>query len=100
MYKLYLDDIRNPKTSGWTIVRTYDEFVYHIKTYGMPIEMSLDHDLGEDLTGYDCVKWMVNEKQFDLRDININIHSANPIGGLNMQSLILNWNKWLDKNNK
>lgn len=24
------------------------------------LEISLDHDLGEELTGYDCVKYVVN----------------------------------------
>ena len=97
MYKLYLDDIRIPKTLNWTIVRTFDEFLMTIKTLGLPYEMSLDHDLGENIpTGYDVVKWMVYEKEFDLRNIDINVHSANPVGKQNMESLINNWNNFLN----
>ena len=33
-----------------------------IEQYGLPTEMSLDHDLGDELTGYDCVKWLINVK--------------------------------------
>ena len=94
--KLYLDDTRNPKTPGWNIVRTFDEFVDYIDTHGLPDIMSLDHDLGEFKGGYDCVKWLVYEKQLDLRNVDINIHSANPVGRKNMEMLIYNWNKWLN----
>ena len=39
--KLYLDDIRTPKTEGWDIVRSYDEFVNYIETNGVPDVVSL-----------------------------------------------------------
>ncbi|MBN2776648.1 MAG: hypothetical protein JXR36_03350 [Bacteroidales bacterium] len=96
--KLYLDDERFPKTKGWVIVRSFDEFVIHIDTFGLPAEMSLDHDLGDQVpTGYDCVYWMVYTKKIDLRNIDINIHSANPVGKKNMESLINNWNNHLNR---
>jgi hypothetical protein len=44
--KLFVDDIRNPPTiSGWEVVRSYDAFVAWIEMYGMPYQLSLDHDL-------------------------------------------------------
>jgi len=95
--KLYLDDIRNPKTTGWDIVRSYEEFVEYINTHGLPEIMSLDHDLGGFKSGYDCVKWLVFDKQLDLREVDINVHSANPVGRKDMESLINNWNEWLKK---
>jgi len=95
--KLYLDDIRTPKTEGWDIVRSYEEFVQYIETHGLPPTMSLDHDLGGLHDGYSCVKWMVYEKQFDLRNIDINVHSANPTGKKDMEMLIKNWNNFLNK---
>ncbi len=39
-YKLYLDDLRDPKTSGWIIVRTYEAFIATIKEKGTPTEIS------------------------------------------------------------
>jgi hypothetical protein len=50
MKKLYLDDIRTPKTKGWDIVRSYDEFVKWIEENGLPDKLSFDHDLGEEGT--------------------------------------------------
>lgn len=99
-YKLYLDDERNPKTPGpWVVVRSYEDFISTINKLGVPVEMSLDHDLGagEGKDGIDCVKWMINEKEFDLRNIQINVHSANTVGKENIEGLIKSWNKMVEK---
>lgn len=98
-FYLYLDDERFPKTDKpWTIVRSFDEFKRAILDNGLPGEMSLDHDLGENLpTGYDCVKWLVHTKKYDLRNVIINVHSANGVGKDNMEGLIKSWNKFLEK---
>ena len=60
--KIYLDDLRTPCDNGWTIVRTYDDFVDVVMSVDLSkIEyISLDHDLGLfDKTGHDVVKWFV-----------------------------------------
>ena len=46
---LYLDDVRIPTEGDWEVVRSYDEFVSHIKKNGLDAYevISLDHDLGE-----------------------------------------------------
>ncbi len=97
-YKLYLDDERNPKTSGpWVVVRNYDDFVSTIEKLGLPSYISFDNDLGEGQPeGYDCAKWLVNVKRFDLRNVEINVHSANPKAPDNIYKLINNWNKMLN----
>lgn len=98
-YKLYLDDCRNPKTPGtWFIVRSFEDFKLTIEKFGLPKEMSLDNDLGngEGKDGYDCVKWMVYDKEFDLREIEIHVHSANPVAEENIYALIKSWNKHLN----
>lgn len=102
-YKLYLDDERNPKTPGpWVVVRSYEDFISTIEKLGVPGEMSLDHDLGagEGKDGIDCVKWLINTMQFDLRKVKINVHSANSVGKENIEGLIRSWNKFLDSENK
>ena len=45
--KIYLDDVRIPTEKGWTIVRTFDEFVSKVNDVGLEnIKLiSLDHDL-------------------------------------------------------
>lgn len=84
-YKLYLDDLRMPKTLGpWVIARSFDEAVGVVKERGFPIYCSFDHDLGEEKTGYDFAKWLVeyelDEHDWFHDDFDFNVHSANPVG--------------------
>lgn len=123
--RLYLDDVRTPKNpnnewveglSDWEVVRSYDEFVAHIKMNGLENYevISLDHDLGDtamneyynnvhpnytldynnikEKTGLDCAKWLVAEsmnKNIPLPQIYT--HSANPIGSANIMGYINNY---------
>lgn len=96
--KLYLDDIRNPKTDGWTVVRNFDEFVNHITLNGLPEEISFDHDLGDnEKTGYDSAKWLCEYCWTNGLPIPTwNVHSANPVGRDNIVQLIENYQKKLN----
>jgi len=119
--KLYLDDVRNPKTKGWTVVRTYEDFVSHIEQNGLPEEVSFDHDLGREhtiffmnnggfenppdpknekfvtKTGYDCAKWLCEYCWTNGLPIPTwNVHSANPVGRDNIIQLIENFEKKLN----
>ena len=100
--KLYLDDVRNPKSEGWTIVRNYDEFVNYITDNGLPEEISFDHDLGEDpnktvKSGYDCAKWLCEYCWGNGIPIpSWNIHSANPVGRDNIAAVLQNFEKKLN----
>ena len=98
MPKLYLDDVRNPKTNGWTIVRNYEEFVKHIEENGLPDEISFDHDLGEDIkTGYDCAKWLCNYCWTNGIPIpTYNVHSANPVGRDNIIGVLKSFEQKLN----
>ena len=93
MKKLYLDDIRIPKTEGWDIVRNYDEFVFWVRLHGIPDEVSFDHDLGEDTekTGLNVAKWL---GQYCIETNTPfpkwNVHSANPVGKANIEAYINN----------
>jgi hypothetical protein len=97
-YRLYLDDIREPKTKGWLVVRSYEDFVQIIEKEGIPDEISFDHDLGWDeknncerKSGYDCAKWLVNKS---IVIENFNVHSANPVGAEQIKSLLNNYKKF------
>lgn len=57
-YRIYLDDVRTPKSPNnewvdgiveWTVVRSYNEFIQKVNSIGLEnIELiSLDHDLGD-----------------------------------------------------
>lgn len=99
--KIYLDDIRNPRTDmNWTIVRSYCEFVDLIEKLTpdqlKDIYISFDHDLGDSQTetGYDAAKWLVNyylDHNIDYK-INFNVHLANPVGAMNIKKLFENFN--------
>jgi hypothetical protein len=96
--KLYLDDIRNPKSKGWTVVRNYEEFVQYIDQNGLPDEISFDHDLGEDVkTGYDCAKWLCEYCWMNGIPIPpYNVHSANPVGRDNIIGTLKSYEKKLN----
>lgn len=70
-----------------------------ISTNGCPTFISFDHDLGEDKeTGMDLVKWMVeldldSEGKFIPEDFDFQVHSANPIGKKNIESLLSSYLK-------
>jgi hypothetical protein len=118
MFNLYLDDVRVPTDSytgksaeGWTIVRSYDEFVKIITEKGLPYIISFDHDLADEhvydyilnvrregtinydkyreKTGLSCAKWLVEycmDKNLPLPGYAV--HSANPIGAENIKSYL------------
>lgn len=78
--KVFLDDIRMPPDNSWVIARGYQDAIYYLKT-GKVTTISLDHDLGEQHTGYDVCLW-IEEKVFKKRFYppTIYVHSANPVG--------------------
>jgi len=89
MKKIYLDDIRNPKSDGWIILRSYKDFVSWIELNGIPDLISFDHDMGDDETGYDAAKWLCNYcMQNHIPFPEWNIHSANPVGAENIKQLL------------
>lgn len=103
MYYLFLDDERYPVppwvpdlSLDWRIVRNFDDAVWHVRTFGLPTHMSLDHDLGANArTGMDFVKWLCDHIiDNDLKpDFDYAIHSRNPIGAQNMDSYLQNFKR-------
>lgn len=89
--KLWLDDTR-PAPEGWMHVASVADAILWCKIIGLSEveEISLDHDLGENVaTGYDFMKWLENESTKDEFVLPIiHIHSANPVGRVNMQRAI------------
>jgi hypothetical protein len=117
-YKIYLDDVRTPIDDEWVVARNYEEFVESVQKLGLENidEMSLDHDLGEsaiaeyyanakpnnilnydnilEKTGMDCCKFLVDESvKTNIPLPQIYVHSSNPVGRVNMMSLINNYLK-------
>jgi hypothetical protein len=89
--KLFIDDVRTPPDSSWTIARTYSR-AHKILTSQLSeiTHISFDHDLGEEKTGYDLaclVEHIVWERKLESYPI-MTVHSANPVGRLRIMSAI------------
>jgi len=96
--KLYLDDLRRIPY-GFVEIRSYTEFVKYITQYGLPNFISFDHDLGLEESGYDCAKWLVNyclDSNERLPDFVV--HSQNPVGKQNIESILNNFKNRYDRN--
>ena len=96
--KVFLDDERSTP-EGW--VRCYwpDE-VYELLSFYNVTELSLDHDLGDDIlgTGYDVVLWI--EKEVFVNGFKppvIKVHSANSSARIKMEAGIESINKHREK---
>lgn len=112
MKKLFLDDIRTvemvyPKASykEFDIVRSYKEFITYIQDYGLPDFISFDNDLGLDedgniaLDGLAAAKWLVYESGLDLRNLDYQVHSANPVAAEQIRGLLDNYINFLKSEN-
>jgi hypothetical protein len=94
-FSLYVDDERTPKGLGWTVVRTYDEAVKRLSEgWDNCLELSVDHDLGTEKTGYDLAKWIENEIELSGRPPipHMACHSANPAGKKNIMMVFDKYN--------
>jgi len=77
--KVYLDDTRQAP-EGWILVKTYQEAVHLLMTEDVT-DISLDHDLGTDETGYDVIVWIErNVYSGNIPKPTISIHTSNPAG--------------------
>jgi hypothetical protein len=94
--KLFIDDVRNPEPgdSEWVTIRNYENAISIIFACWSEItHISLDHDLGEEKTGYDIVCFI--EKYLGKREHlpAIKSHSAYPVGREKIHAVVakLEW---------
>ena len=91
---LYIDDIRLPNNfnnfNTIFVVRTYKEAIDFInnKAQYYQVYISFDHDLGEEKSGYDVAKYLV-ENQIAIKGFKV--HSANPVGRMNIEQLLTHY---------
>lgn len=86
---LFVDDIRQPKDLQGIIVvaRGYEQAISFLNTDSYDY-ISLDHDLGEEKTGYDIAKYIV-ENNVELKGFRV--HSSNPVGRFNIVQLLTHY---------
>ena len=95
--KLYVDDERNPKTNGWVIARSAADAIL-VLSGGHVTEVSLDHDLGTEETGYDIALYI--EASVYLGNIPMpkwNVHSANPVGRKRIEAAMKNAERFSER---
>ena len=96
--KLYLDDIRNPHQSGykddeWIVCKNDKTF----KDMFMSFDSIITHisfDSENEVTGYDCVKWLcgyILDNDLDISNLTLKFHTANIVGEENMMCY---WNNF------
>lgn len=104
-YRMFIDDIRCPKTGAftiwpllpdehWYVVRSTKDAISCVLAFGPPQEISFDHDLGGEDTSIEFIKWLIDyimdhpNLQFPKK---FNVHSANPVGSANIKGLMDNF---------
>ena len=83
---IYIDDMRQPLIPDALWVKSYDEAIAALTIINMPITLTIDfdHDLGEEKTGYDFAKWLIEQSYIG----KFRIHSMNPVGTNNIRQLL------------
>ena len=82
--KVWIDDEREAP-SGWIWIKHPGFAISFIRESWNKIEeISLDHDLGYELTGYDIVKDIEQVGHNIIVPFVIRVHSMNPVGRSNM----------------
>ena len=98
-WSLFLDDERYPPNdtleANWKIARSADDAMYYIRTYGLPIYMSLDHDMGfMNMTGMDFCKVLCKYLMDNDRSVpEYYVHSQNPVGAENMRKYLAKYSE-------
>ncbi|MEG1299462.1 MAG: hypothetical protein RSC93_01970 [Erysipelotrichaceae bacterium] len=113
---IFLDDERNQTDVTWLDYSRYNGFflvtvrstrevrdfvVQNITDFKNTV-FSLDHDLQEfdetgEQTGYTFVRWLVEymvDNGYNLDDLNVIVHSKNPIGKQNIEKYVENAKKF------
>lgn len=96
-WRLFLDDVRDPEDTAYTVARSSEEALELCRSRGMPEFMSLDHDLGGDDTTMVFLTRLVREVWDTYTPPpDFQVHSANPVGAKNIVSFINSWAKSLE----
>ena len=86
--RVYLDDERKMPEFFDTLARTAEEAIELLKTGKVEV-ISLDHDLGTDLTGYDVAKFIEESVvKGELKMPRCMVHTQNPVGRKNICAAI------------
>ena len=88
--KLWVDDVR-PAPSGYIWLKSVNGFIDYMVEHGLDnvLVVDIDHDAGDYASdGGDYIKCLDWLESMGVEDINIRIHSANPVGVAKMRQVI------------
>jgi hypothetical protein len=87
--KIWLDDIRPPPDDSWTHVKLPYRAMQLLKEKKVE-EVSFDHDLGTELSGYDVISWLefMHRTKHTPVPEKLHCHSDNPPGRQRIEMVI------------
>lgn len=98
-YGLHIDDQwDDPATpnrrppDNYAVARSSEQAIDHTEAFGVPEKLSLDYDLGYGDTVMVYLRYLT-ENHYDAPIPEYRIHSENPIGRLNIESLMESWRR-------
>jgi len=101
--QVWLDDQLRPplfnRLTGekveWVWAKTFQEAIDYLSS-GQVTEISFDHDLAEEKTGYDVACWIEREAEIGrLTPIHYQIHSGNTVGAGKIDAAMKSaWRFW------
>lgn len=102
--KLFLDDLRFPPDSSWTLVNNVRDCIRFLRAVNVEVEtLSLDHDLGDHAFGHGIhvINWLEREVflygDTGVLPSRIVVHSQNPVGRENIVRAIESIERRLDR---
>jgi hypothetical protein len=78
--------------AGYTPAASSAEAMALTQVHGLPEAISFDHDLGGEDNAMVYCRWMA-ETYYDSKVPEYAVHSANPVGKLNIESFMNSWKK-------
>jgi hypothetical protein len=97
--KVFLDDVRECP-EGWLLAKTAKEAIFYLITLGIT-EISLDHDLGTEDTGYTVAEYIERGAyEKTLPRLTWHLHTDNPVGRAKMQAALTRADKYWSENEK
>jgi len=92
--KLWLDDVREAP-DGWLWCKKVEEALDLLESFEIT-EISFDHDLGYDMSGYDLACWIEREATLGLPRLTWKVHSANPVGRKRIEAAMIMADRYWD----
>lgn len=92
--KVWLDDERPMPLNYDVHVKTAEDAIALLAA-GQVTHISLDHDLGQETTGYDVALW-IERAAFEgmLGSLHVSVHTANPSGRRNILAALTSAKRW------